>query len=227
MSRVLLERSMMIVPSSCLTIAAWGRRPAGDRVPAEQRLVALQTWPFLSFSPRRRAPSICCKGDLERTRIDGGEQLPLLHSSALREQHLRDHARDLRPDGGGDHRQHRAERIEHHRQVGARRGGDADRAGRARPPRPSTASRPAALRRPPNPTRPRRRPAACRRPTFRRAMREVPGERGERDQGGDGDHAAAPARRRRRGRAAEQAAARREIGRSGWPCGAKRWGREG
>jgi hypothetical protein len=69
--------------------------------------------------------------DLERPRIDRHEQLSLLDDLSFAEQHLRDLAGDLRPHGHRDDRRHRAERVEDDGQVGARGGGDADRARRA------------------------------------------------------------------------------------------------
>ena len=116
---------------------------ARDRVLAEQRLVALQLDPRaveLRLVALARADRLLQR-DLERARIDRDEQLALLDDLPFAEQHLGDHARDLRPHGHRDDRRDRAERVEDDRQVGARRGRDADRARRRAATAAATAAR--------------------------------------------------------------------------------------
>ena len=88
---------------------------AGDRVLAEQRLVALQLHPAvleLGLVAHARADRLL-QGDLERPRIDGREQLSLLHHLPFGEGNRGQHARDLRPHRHRDrgHRRCRARRA--------------------------------------------------------------------------------------------------------------------
>ena len=145
---------------------------AGDRVLAEQGLVALQLDPAvleLGLVAHARADRLL-QGDLELARIDGREESALLHHLPFGKGDRGEHAQDLRPHRHRDRRHHGAERFEHHRQVGAGRGGDADggsrrrglRVRRAHPRRPDRRRSPHRKR----PSLPQRRRAA-RRPTRR------------------------------------------------------------
>ena len=179
---------------------------AGDRVLAEQGLVALQLHPAvleLGLVAHARADRLL-QGDLERPRIDGREQLALLHHLPFGEGDRGQHARDLGPHRHRDRGDDGAERVEHHRQVGAGRGGDADGARRRPDRRGRRRDRPGRRIGRAAPDAPEPAATAANGPPGRRGrpVRQVPGERGQADQADDGDDGAEPATARRRARSA-------------------------
>ena len=180
-------------PSSCLTSAAWVSTSwraiesccssVGSAAASRARSRA---------APRRAgaAPMACCSAISNGRGSMRASSCPFLHHLAFVEQDLREHARDLRPHRHRGRGRHGAQRVEDDRDVERSRGRDADGAGR---PAAAAAGPPGRHRR------------AARTGRRRRgfAMRQVPGESAQREQGDDGDQAAEPAPtrplRRRRG----------------------------
>jgi hypothetical protein len=99
-----------------------------DRVLAEQRAVARQRHARgleLRLVAHARALGLHQRL-LVRTRIDARQQLALGDGLALGVEHLGEHAADLRLEGDGRQRRHRAQRLDGDRQLGPARRGMAD-----------------------------------------------------------------------------------------------------
>jgi hypothetical protein len=166
---------------------------AGDRVLLEQHLVAVQLLACgveLRRVAHARADRLVQRG-LERLRVDRRQHLALLHELAFLVQHLRDHPRDLRRHDDTRRRGDGTEGFDDHRYIGVARRRDTDGARR-------TAA--AARHRADGAGRARRRGARETAGSGRRPVREIPGQRADRDE------------RKQRDRRAEPAAGRRDRG---------------
>ncbi len=172
---------------------------AGDRILAQQGLVALQLHPAVlehGLVAHARSDRLLQRG-LERPRIDGREQLPFLHHLAFGEGDRGDQPRDLRPHRHRDRGDDGAESVEHDRQVGPGRGRHAD--GARSGPTAAAAARPAGAWPAGSRTRRIGRARARGHGSERgrrgrgRPMRQVPGEGAETEQRDDRDDRTDPA----------------------------------